>query len=123
RGLSDQITFAPPRAADQAEGLRRLLTLPRRLAGRAAEAPRPERRSCPVVAIASGKGGVGKTSLAVNLAVALARTRRVTLVDADPDLANADVLLGVAPRRRLDAALSGSGSLADLSVEAPGGVR
>lgn len=82
----------------------------------------------PVVAITSGKGGVGKTNLAVNLSIALAaRGARVTLVDADLGMANTDVLLGLSPSRRIDAVVGSSGggswSLAGVCVEAPGGFR
>ncbi|MEL7472458.1 MAG: P-loop NTPase [Planctomycetota bacterium] len=79
----------------------------------------------PVLAIASGKGGVGKTSIAVNVSIALARRGlRVTLVDADLGLANADLLCGLMPQRRLEQAMrSGGPSLDQLSVRAPGGFR
>lgn len=78
-----------------------------------------------MVAIASGKGGVGKTCLAVNLAIALSqRGQRVTLVDADLGLANADVLCGLTPTRRLEQAVGESRpDLASMAVEAPGGFR
>ncbi|WP_372695648.1 P-loop NTPase, partial [Immundisolibacter sp.] len=53
-----------------------------------------------VIAITGGKGGVGKTNVAVNLGVALAqRGQRTMLLDADLGLANVDVLLGLQPRR------------------------
>jgi flagellar biosynthesis protein FlhG len=56
-----------------------------------------------IIAVASGKGGVGKTSLAVNLAFALAALgRRVCLLDADLGLSNVDVLLGLAPEHTLE---------------------
>lgn len=55
-----------------------------------------------VVAITSGKGGVGKTNLAVNLAIALQkRGRRVLVIDADLGMANVDILLGAASRKHL----------------------
>ena len=84
----------------------------------------PRNRRVPVVAIASGKGGVGKTNLAVNLAIALSgRGHRTTLLDADLGMANADVLCGLAPGRRLDAVLRDNlaSGLRSCIVEAPGG--
>lgn len=62
-------------------------------------------RSAPVVAITSGKGGVGKTNLAVNLATVLGERHRLTLVDGDLGMANADILCGVTPSLRLQHAL------------------
>ncbi|MGD9791523.1 MAG: AAA family ATPase [Phycisphaerales bacterium] len=71
--------------------------------------PAPATHLAPILAISSGKGGVGKTTLAVNLTLALASTgRRVALIDADMGMANADVLLGVSPTRRLECALLAS---------------
>ena len=55
-----------------------------------------------VVAVTSGKGGVGKTNIAVNLAIALQRRgHRVLVIDADLGMANVDVLLGTASRKHL----------------------
>jgi flagellar biosynthesis protein FlhG len=94
---------------DQAEALRRLVE--------------PEARAT-TIAITSGKGGVGKTSIAVNLAIALAaREARVFLVDADLGLANADLLLGMPCRRNLAHVLSGACTLADVMVPGPAGLR
>ena len=109
-------TAAPPTApADQAARLRSV-------AGGTAPDPASVRR-CPVVAIASGKGGVGKTTVAVNLAVVLAqRGLRIILLDADPGLANADLLCGLTPTTRLDVALR-SRPLTEITVDAPGGFR
>ena len=80
-------------------------------------------RTSPVIAIASGKGGVGKSNIAVNLSIALAmRGLRVTLLDADLGVANADVLCGLSPRARVDGlALEHTPDLARLGVAAPGG--
>lgn len=61
-----------------------------------------------IIAIASGKGGVGKTWFAITLAQAMARQGlRVLLVDADLGLANVDVQLGIQPTRDLSAVISG----------------
>jgi flagellar biosynthesis protein FlhG len=101
---------------DQAEGLRRLRSPE-------ASVPVAPRRRARVVAVTSGKGGVGKTSLAANLAVAAAaRGRRVVLVDADLGLANADILLGLAPRATLAEVIAGQSDLRDVLTPAPGGV-
>lgn len=55
--------------------------------------------ACRVVVVASGKGGVGKTNIAINLAIGLAKKqKKVILVDGDTNLANIDVLLGVSPK-------------------------
>ncbi|HZN60009.1 MAG TPA: MinD/ParA family protein [Planctomycetota bacterium] len=74
------------------------------------------------LAVVSGKGGVGKTNVAVNLALALARQqRKVVLVDLDIGLANADVILGVQPRLHLGHVLAGEVSPADALCPAPCG--
>lgn len=76
-----------------------------------------------VVALVSGKGGVGKTNLAANLAVILARRgRKVLLVDADLGLANVDIVLGLTTRYTLFDVVSGVVELKDILVEGPGGV-
>lgn len=76
------------------------------------------------IAVSSGKGGVGKTNLAVNLAVAFAaRGQRVVLLDADLGLANADVLCGITPRATLEDVVSSDRALEDVMVAAPGGFR
>ena len=77
-----------------------------------------------VIAVTGGKGGVGKTSVAVNLATALAaRSRRVVLLDGDLGLANADVFLGLSPRYTLAHVLAGERTLDEILVEAPQGFK
>ncbi|MEP7311700.1 MAG: MinD/ParA family protein [Pseudomonadota bacterium] len=77
-----------------------------------------------VIAISGGKGGVGKTCVAVNLATALAAEgKRVLLFDGDLGLANVDVLLGISPRHTLEHVLDGQCTLEEAMVLAPQGFR
>lgn len=82
-----------------------------------------DRRSV-VIAVVSGKGGVGKTTLSVNLACALGlRGVAVLLVDADLGMASADLMFGVSPRRHLGHVLSGMCAPEDAVIDAAPGVR
>src|SRR5687768_16927123 len=77
-----------------------------------------------VFAIASGKGGVGKTNVVANLAFALTRLRKSVLVmDADLSLGNLDILLGLTPQYTMEHLFIGSKSLPDVIIEGPGGMR
>jgi flagellar biosynthesis protein FlhG len=70
-----------------------------------------------IVAIASGKGGVGKTWFAITLAHALARRgRRVLLFDADLGLANVDIQLGLTPKQDLGGVVAGRTTMADATL-------
>ncbi|NLX22867.1 MAG: MinD/ParA family protein [Phycisphaerae bacterium] len=81
------------------------------------------RRSAHALAVVSGKGGVGKTFVASNLAIALAaRGHRTILFDMDMGLANADIVLGVEPVGTWSDVLSGRRALDEIIVEAPGHV-
>lgn len=76
------------------------------------------------ISVTSGKGGVGKTNLSANLAIALAEKGHRTLVfDADIGLANLDVVLGVKSVFTLQNALSGERRLTEVAVVGPGGIR
>ena len=82
-------------------------------------APRPAQH---IIAVTSGKGGVGKTFVSANLAAALARAgRRVLVLDADLGLANLDVLLNLYPKITLHDVFTGKSTLADAVLPAPGG--
>lgn len=77
-----------------------------------------------VISVSSGKGGVGKSIVVVNLAVALANYgKRVLVIDADLGLGNIDMLLGLKPTATLNDVLSGKKRLSEIIVEGPGGIR
>lgn len=77
-----------------------------------------------VIAVTSGKGGVGKTNVSVNLSVALARMgRRVLLMDADLGMANVDVLLGLHPAWNLSHLINGERSLEEIIVDGPDNLK
>jgi len=77
-----------------------------------------------VIAVTSGKGGVGKTNVSINLATALAkRSRSVMLLDADLGLANVDVVLGLEARRTLAHVLDGQCELEDVIIRGPEDLR
>ena len=95
-------------STDQAAGLRRMVN------------PTPVR----VIAVTGGKGGVGKTNISVNLAVAMAEAgKRVMLLDADLGLANIDVVLGLHPNKDLSHVLQGECNLEEVVIEGPAGIK
>lgn len=76
------------------------------------------------IAITGGKGGVGKTSVALNLALTLARhDKRVLLLDGDTDLANVSIMLGLYPERTLANVVAGECHLEDILLEANYGLH
>lgn len=100
--------MANPQSYEQAIGLRRNIS------------PRPVR----VIAVTGGKGGVGKTNVAVNLGMAMANGgKKVMIMDADLGLANVDVMLGLHPRLNLHHVLTGEHTLEDIIIEGPGDLR
>lgn len=110
--MADIVTFSPPvkssKTVDQASGLRRMAK------------PHPIR----VITIASGKGGVGKTNVSVNLAMALAsQGKEVTILDADLGLANIDVLLGLHSDKNLSHVMNGECDLEEILLDGPGGIK
>ncbi|PID76622.1 MAG: flagellar synthesis regulator FleN [Deltaproteobacteria bacterium] len=77
-----------------------------------------------VIAVTSGKGGVGKTAVVANLAVSLARQgKRVLILDADLGLANIDVVFGLMPSFNLNHFFSGEQRLENILVEGPRGIK
>ncbi len=95
---------------DQASRLRRLV--------------RRRKSDALTISVLSGKGGVGKTNIAVNLSVCLSGDGHdVALVDADLGLANADILLNVRPRYTLSHLVTGIRSLDEVVQPGPGGIH
>lgn len=93
---------------DQASGLRRM----------------QESKQIKVIAVSGGKGGVGKTNVSLNTAIALAQSgKRVLVLDADLGLANVDVMLGLRVQRNISHVLSGECELDDIIIEGPSGVK
>ncbi|GKT11154.1 MAG: flagellar biosynthesis protein FlhG [Thiomicrorhabdus sp.] len=101
---------------DQAAGLRAMQSNPTSVGG----GQQPVR----VIAVASGKGGVGKTNVSVNLGVSLSKMgSRVLLMDADMGLANVDIMLGIQTPYNLVHVLDGQKTLEEVIVEGPGGLK
>jgi flagellar biosynthesis protein FlhG len=96
--------------ADQAEHLR--------------EYVRESKGQARVLAVTSGKGGVGKTGTSVNLAIALAmREKDVVVLDADLGLANVEVLLGLNSLYNLQHVIHGERSMLEILADGPGGIK
>ena len=77
-----------------------------------------------VLAVSSGKGGVGKTNIVANLSYALAkRSKKVLVVDADLGLNNIDILLGLASKKHIGHVLSGESNVEDIILQGPEGIH
>lgn len=103
--------------ADQAEHLRIRMSQMKN-----EEKPNPA--NAKIIAVSSGKGGVGKTSLVVNLGIALSKSgKKVLLMDADLGLANVDIMLGITPRYTLFDVLEGHKSLQEIIISGVEGIN
>lgn len=95
---------------DQASGLRRM--------------NQNSNNGVKVIAVTGGKGGVGKTNVSLNTAIALGQQgNRVLVLDADLGLANCDVMLGLRVEKNLSHVLSGECELDEILVEGPAGIK
>lgn len=84
----------------------------------------PLRPPLRVLAVTSGKGGVGKTNLVANLALEMSRLgRRVLLIDTDLGLANVDIVLGLNPEATLAEVIRGEKRIEDVILSGPAGIR
>ena len=102
---------------DQAAGLRAMQT-------NNTQSDKSDAQPVRVIAVASGKGGVGKTNVSVNLGISLSQQgNRVLLMDADMGLANVDIMLGLQTEYNLSHVLDGEKTLQEVIVEGPGGLK
>lgn len=77
-----------------------------------------------VIAVTAGKGGVGKSNVSVNLALALsAQNKKVMLLDADLSLANIDIMLGLHAKYNLSHVIQGVCHLSDIILQGPNGIQ
>lgn len=101
------------RRLDQASGLRAVMNT-----------TSPSQAHIQVIAVSSGKGGVGKSNVVANLAVASARQgRKVLVMDADLALGNVDILLGLTPHYTIEDVLSGQRRLEEVLIAGPEGIQ
>ena len=101
----------PQRSGDQADGLRRL------------QKQKQKQKPIKVITVTGGKGGVGKSSICANLAVAMSMLgRKVMLLDGDLGLANIDVMFGLRPKLTLADVIHNDESLADVIIPGPEGI-
>ena len=115
-----------PGTGDQADTLRQMA----RTAKKSQEADFPsasgltDHQGIRVISVTSGKGGVGKSNVVSNLAIALsAQGKKVLLIDADLGLGNLDVLLGLSPLYNLNHVLNGDKSIMDILIDGPAGIK
>ncbi len=109
---------------DQAVGLRKNGNGELKQGGFVAKDRPVPRQPVRVMAVSSGKGGVGKSNVVINLAVAFDRMGlKVLIMDADLGLANIDILLGLAPKYNLSHVLNGQKKIEEVLVAGPGQVR
>lgn len=110
---------------DQAEKLRALIERNKNLRNKNEELnDTKKKKTSRLISISSGKGGVGKTNISLNLALALIeKGKKVSIIDADLGLANIDVLLGTIPKFNLSHVIKGDKKLKDIIIKGPNGLN
>ena len=104
--------------ADQAEQLRQLMT------NRSSQKPGNNGKKTRIIAVSSGKGGVGKTNLSINIALAYAQLgKRVIVMDADLGLANVNVILGIIPKYNLYHLIRKQKNMKDIILDTDYGIQ
>lgn len=111
---------------DQADTLREMARTARK--NQAPDSPQAggssDQKGIRVISVTSGKGGVGKSNVVTNLAIALStQGKKVLVLDADLGLGNLDVLLGLSPVYNLNHVLSGEKSISEILVDGPAGIK
>jgi flagellar biosynthesis protein FlhG len=111
--------------ADQAEKLRELMKQKNRSANKESKkTPEKTPRQTRIITVTSGKGGVGKTNISVNMALAYARIgKRVIVMDADLGLANVNVMLNVIPKFSLYHVIRKQKTMKDIILQTEYGIR
>lgn len=115
--------------ADQAEQLREIVRnkgVPQATPGQdaAAQAAKPSAKRTRIIAVASGKGGVGKTNISINLALAYGQLgKRVIVMDADLGLANVNVILGIIPKYNLYHLIRRQKKMRDIILDTSYGIQ
>ena len=88
------------------------------------ELAQEQRKQARIITVTSGKGGVGKSNIVINLAISLSRMgKQVLIIDADLGLANVDVLLGLKNTFNLQHVMDGKRKLKDVVVAGPAGIK
>lgn len=112
----------------QKRSSKKVISLTKRLSEKydrtSGEIPVKQKNNTRVIAITSGKGGVGKTNIVANLGYALSKLgKRVLVMDADLGLANLDVLLGLAPKYNFSHVIMGTKSINEITMKGPGDIE
>ncbi|HEY8349315.1 MAG TPA: MinD/ParA family protein [Clostridia bacterium] len=108
---------------DQAEKLRQVIDV-LKLRNKNNMTAMPAKRSARVITVTSGKGGVGKTNVSINLAIALSELGyRAVIIDADFGLANIDVLLGIVPKYTLLDVVKNRKNITEILTDGPSNIK